>query len=106
MTSSAEHQTLQSTVTSVVVAAGQVDRYEIPGIRTIGDPLPACGSLGGVLAALEDSAADAVIILACDLPFVTTELIRLLVETEPSSSLVVPSVGGDVQPLAGVTPSR
>jgi molybdopterin-guanine dinucleotide biosynthesis protein A len=92
-------RTVQPVVKRVVVAGGQDGRYALPGITTIGDPIPGCGPLGGILAALEESSADAVCILACDLPFVTTDLIRLLATTEPAVPLVVPMTGDDIQPL-------
>lgn len=94
-------RTLQPVVNRVVVAGGLDGRYGLPGITTIGDPIPGCGPLGGILAALEESSADAVCILACDLPFVTTDLIRLLATTEPAVPIVVPSTGDDLQPLCG-----
>jgi len=94
-------RTLQPVVNRIVVAGGLDGRYTVPGITTIGDPIPGCGPLGGILAALEESSADAVCILACDLPFVTTDLLRLLATTEPAVPLVVPRTGDDLQPLCG-----
>ena len=94
-------RTLQPVVNRIVVAGGPDGRFALPGITTIGDPIPGCGPLGGILAALEESSADAVCILACDLPFVTTDLIRLLATMEPAVSLVVPRTGDVLQPLCG-----
>jgi molybdopterin-guanine dinucleotide biosynthesis protein A len=92
---------LQPAVSRLVVAAGKANRYALQGVEAIEDPIPACGPLGGILAALEESTADAVFVLACDLPFVTTDLIRFLIEAEPRRAIVVPSSEGDVQPLCG-----
>jgi molybdopterin-guanine dinucleotide biosynthesis protein A len=92
---------LQPAVSHLVVAAGKANRYALQGVEAIEDPIPGCGPLGGILAALEESTADAVFVLACDLPFVTTDLIRFLIEAEPGRAIVVPSSEGDVQPLCG-----
>lgn len=42
------------------------------------DRVPRCGPLGGILTALQTSRADAELFLACDMPFVPTELLRRL----------------------------
>ncbi len=92
---------LMPAVSRVVVAVGMANRYTVQDVEFIGDPIPACGPLGGVLAALEESTADEVFVLACDLPFITTDVIRFLIEAEPGCAIVVPSSEGDVQPLCG-----
>ena len=40
------------------------------------DAVPRCGPLGGVYTALKSTRADAVMFLACDMPFVTAALLR------------------------------
>lgn len=40
------------------------------------DAVPRCGPLGGIYTALKTSLADAVMFLACDMPFVTESLLR------------------------------
>lgn len=50
-------------------------------VRTISrDLVPRCGPLGGIFTALKTTRADAVLFLACDMPFVSTELLELLLE--------------------------
>jgi len=43
------------------------------------DLVPRCGPLGGVYTALKTTAAEAVLLLACDMPFVTAPLLARLV---------------------------
>ena len=45
------------------------------------DLVPRCGPLGGIYTALKTSAADAELFLACDMPFVSPELMEQLVES-------------------------
>lgn len=40
------------------------------------DLVPRCGPLGGVQTALQTTKADTVLFLACDMPFITPEMIR------------------------------
>lgn len=42
------------------------------------DAVPRCGPLGGIHTALQTTRADAVLFLACDMPFVTSELLSVL----------------------------
>lgn len=42
------------------------------------DIIPPCGPLGGIYTALQSSRADAELFLACDMPFVSTTLLRRL----------------------------
>ena len=42
------------------------------------DCVPRCGPLGGIYTALKSTAAESLLFLACDMPFVTVELVQLL----------------------------
>ncbi|MGH9389302.1 MAG: molybdenum cofactor guanylyltransferase [Vicinamibacteria bacterium] len=56
---------------------------------------PGLGPLSGIHAALATAEADRVLVVACDLPFVTTAFLRGLVEgLSPSLDAVVPCPGG------------
>ncbi len=44
------------------------------------DLVPRCGPLGGVYTALKTTRANAVLFLACDMPFVTVKLLRALLK--------------------------
>jgi molybdopterin-guanine dinucleotide biosynthesis protein A len=60
------------------------------------DLLPGLGPLSGIHAALATADADRVLVVACDLPFVTTRFLRGLVEAmPPDADAVVPSPGGE-----------
>jgi molybdopterin-guanine dinucleotide biosynthesis protein A len=44
------------------------------------DAVPRCGPVGGIYSALQTTRAEAVLFLACDMPFVTAELIQWILE--------------------------
>ena len=93
--------TLESVTRTVVIAGGEIGRYHLPGITCLEDAHQDAGPLGGLLAALEATEAEAVLLLACDLPFVGPPLMQLLLAAEPGSPIVIPRSGGVVQPLCG-----
>jgi molybdopterin-guanine dinucleotide biosynthesis protein A len=58
------------------------------------DLVARCGPLGGVYTALQTTPADSVLFLACDMPFVTVELIERLIELWPSRTGAIFTRGG------------
>lgn len=63
------------------------------------DIVPGCGPLGGLHTALEQCDCDAVLALACDMPFVTTHLLRDLVEQFDRKAIFVSHAGRPGFPL-------
>jgi molybdopterin-guanine dinucleotide biosynthesis protein A len=68
------------------------------------DIFPGCGPLAGIHAALHSSSADLNLIVAVDMPFITPDLLRYLVERARKSvaTITVPHCGGGNQPLCAV----
>jgi molybdenum cofactor guanylyltransferase len=93
--------TLEAVARHVVIACGEKNRYSLPGINCLGDPHPDMGPLGGLLAAFETTDAHTVLVLACDLPFVTAPLMQLLLATAPDAPIVIARSAGIAQPLCG-----
>ena len=62
-------------------------RWPVRVIRR--DLVPRCGPLGGVCTALRTTRAEAVLFLACDMPFVTSEWIDKLVKFNRAKSRAV-----------------
>jgi molybdopterin-guanine dinucleotide biosynthesis protein A len=56
------------------------------------DALPRCGPLGGIMTALSTTRAQAVLFLACDMPLVSTALLRRLLRASRSGACPVFSV--------------
>ena len=75
----------------------------IAGGRFIFDLVANLGPISGIHAALADTQAKWVFILACDYPFVSPELIRLLFEklSDDNDSILPEQSDGRLQPLCG-----
>jgi molybdopterin-guanine dinucleotide biosynthesis protein A len=50
------------------------------------DAVPRCGPLGGIYTALQTTRAEAVLLLACDMPFVTAQLLQLVLDSAADQS--------------------
>jgi molybdenum cofactor guanylyltransferase len=75
-------------VTSKVTVVGH-DSDDIR-LENIADVYPKWGALGGVQTALSSCHADWALVVACDLPFVTSELCKRLIALRESYDAVVP----------------
>lgn len=70
---------------------------------SVPDVYPAWGALGGVHAALAACRSEWAIVVACDLPFVTTDLFNYLVSLRQEHDAVVPlQSDGRPQPLSSL----
>jgi molybdopterin-guanine dinucleotide biosynthesis protein A len=74
-----------------------------PDLRTISDARPGCGSLGGIYTAVV-SGPGAVLCVAWDMPFVTSELLSALVEASSGFDAFLPESDGHrgMEPLCAV----
>lgn len=71
------------------------------------DRLPGAGALGGLYTALCEAAGSHVLVIACDLPFVTAELLAKLMSLAGSEcEAVVPRSTDGLQPLCAVYARR
>jgi molybdopterin-guanine dinucleotide biosynthesis protein A len=58
----------------VFVVTGDPAAFEGRGLRVVPDRLPDAGALGGIYTALVEAQSPSVLVVACDLPFLTREL--------------------------------
>jgi len=70
------------------------------GVRVWREPDEPRHPLAGIVAALRFARGRAVVVLACDMPFATAELVRTLATTASQAPVVVARAEGRIQPLA------
>ena len=69
------------------------------GARLVADDSPGAGPLAAIYTGMKAASADVYLVAACDMPFVTSELLRHLLVASRGFDAVVPVVGGRDQPL-------
>jgi molybdopterin-guanine dinucleotide biosynthesis protein A len=85
------------------------ERYGDLGVPVVADAIPGAGALGGLYTALIDARHERVLVLACDLPFVSAALLeRLAVEILGVEELdaVVPRSARGLEPLCAAYRTR
>jgi molybdopterin-guanine dinucleotide biosynthesis protein A len=69
---------------------------------TTHDIVPGCGPLGGLHTALTAARGDAVLLLACDMPYLSTPFLAYLLSLVAGADIVVPQTERGYHPLCAV----
>lgn len=83
----------------LLISANDAAAYAPLGLPVFPDALADQGPLSGILAVIEAARAPRVVAVACDMPWLSAEALRLIAETAPEADVVVPVVGGRPEPL-------
>jgi molybdopterin-guanine dinucleotide biosynthesis protein A len=83
-----------------IIVAGDTKPYEGLGARLVTDLHPGAGPLAGLESALAATKADALLVFACDLPFLDDALVTALRDARAAAEAVVARLDGKAQPLA------
>jgi molybdenum cofactor guanylyltransferase len=85
----------------VLIAAGDT-ALQVAGRLSVADTVPGAGPLGGLAAALRASPHRLLAVVAVDLPWIDSRLIRMLAARIGDSEVVVCETGRGIEPLHAV----
>ncbi|MBP7506263.1 MAG: molybdenum cofactor guanylyltransferase [Prolixibacteraceae bacterium] len=74
-------------------------QFKFPLVK---DVVTDCGPLGGLLSLLKKTRKEYLFLLACDMPFVTSETIKSLFEGIGEAECIVPKIGNKMEPLCAI----
>jgi molybdopterin-guanine dinucleotide biosynthesis protein A len=89
---------LRVVATDVLIAGGRPEEFGGRDARVVPDARPGAGALGGIYTAVESSACDWTLVVACDLPFLRVAVLRLLIDRRGDVDAVIPRLGGQPEP--------
>ena len=92
----------QQVTDGVILITNTPEQYQHFGLPMFPDVIPQAGSLGGIYTGLVSAKTPYSLCLACDMPFVKPEFLRLLCDTAAEADVVVPRNAEDFQPLCAV----
>jgi len=73
--------------------------YAFLGLAMVGDVFPDGGALGGIYSGLRAAPGDAAFTVACDMPFLSPAVARLVTGRAPEADVVVPRTGPHYETL-------
>jgi len=89
---------LRGLVDRVVIVANEPERFAYAGVPVLADVCPGCGSLGGIYTAVA-GADSPVLVLACDMPFVTAPFLARVLEAGWEADIAIPRSSDGYHPL-------
>lgn len=90
----------------LMIVSNSLETYDLAGVRIISDEVPGQGALQGLDTALSYARFERVLLLACDMPFLSRPLLEHLIRLDPQADLVVPVRGGMYEPMPAVYAKR
>jgi molybdopterin-guanine dinucleotide biosynthesis protein A len=89
-------------VDDVLIVTNTPDLYGFLGLPMVGDAWPDHGSLGGIFTGLSAAAGEVAFTVACDMPFLHREVVRLVVARAGEADVVIPRVGPTLETMHAV----
>ena len=92
-----------STEIIIATARGEVIPYSSSAkIETVADVYPDRGPLGGICSGLIASSSRRAIVVGCDTPFLSVDLLQYMTQICSTCDLVIPRIEDKVEPLCAV----
>ena len=87
---------------NTIIISSSSDAYNSLGYKVVADVFPGIGPMGGIYSALKQSKTEENLVLSCDLPFVSLELLRYILKNSEGYQVAVPWQGDHhYEPLCG-----
>jgi len=90
---------LTPVVDDVLVVTNTPQLYAFLGLPMVPDVYPDRGSLGGIYSGLRAAPGQAALTVACDMPFLHPEVLKLLAERSGEGDVVIPRVDEQLETL-------
>ena len=86
-------------VDDVLIVTNTPELYGFLGLPMVADVFPDHGSLGGIYSGLAATSGDVAFTVACDMPFLSSEVVRLVLECAGDADVVIPRTGDQLETL-------
>lgn len=93
---------LRGLADDILVTTNHPEAFQAFEVRTACDARPGSGALEGLRTALHAALGETVLVVACDMPFLSRLLLEHLLSLAPQADAVVPCRQGEFEPLHAV----
>lgn len=91
-----------STLCDSIIISSSANEYQFLGYQLVADEFPGIGPMGGIYSALRKSPTSENLVLSCDLPFVSGDLLTYILNNSTGYQVAVPWQGSQhYEPLCG-----
>ena len=90
---------LAPAVDAMLVVTNTPELYAFLELPMIADVYPDHGSLGGIYSGLKAAPGEAAFTVACDMPFLNPDVVRLVVARASQGDIVIPRVGHQLETM-------
>ncbi len=95
-------ETLARIFSDVLIITNSPSEYEFLGLPMYSDLRPGFGAIGGLHTGLSSCSTHHAFFVACDMPFLNDEIIRLMASLAPGHDIVIPRIHGLFEPLHAI----
>jgi molybdopterin-guanine dinucleotide biosynthesis protein A len=92
-------EALVPAVDDVLIVTNTPELYAFLNLPMVGDVYPDHGSLGGIYSGLKTVRGQSAFTVACDMPFLHPEVVKLVVGRAGEGDVVIPRVGGQLETM-------
>ena len=82
-----------------VILVSDLQAYDTFGLKRIADRYPGKGPIAGIHAALEYTSTEKNIIVSCDIPFISSDLIHRLIQEDDGQEVIQLATEDETMPL-------
>ena len=93
---------LKSIFNEVLISANDSKQYDFLNLPVVYDIFIGKGPLAGIHSALKYSSTKKNFIISCDIPLISIELIKYLINLNSEKSILLPKSNGRIQQLCGI----
>jgi molybdopterin-guanine dinucleotide biosynthesis protein A len=90
---------LEQVTDDLLLVTNTPELFEWMGLPMVPDAYPDCGSLGGIYSGLKAAPGEAIFTVACDMPFLSAAVARLVTSRAGMADVVAPRVGPHFETL-------
>ncbi len=87
---------------NIIISSNDIQQFKFTGKKVIKDIYSGQGPLAAIHAGLTETETENNFFISCDMPFISTEMIKYLIHYKSNALIVLPKVEGKIQQLCGM----
>lgn len=86
-----------------IIIISNKNNYNNLGYPVYSDIIKDCGPMGGIFTALNYSKTDQILVISCDMPFISEPILASIIEKSDDGEIIIPEHGnGKLEPLCAL----